>query len=644
MTGILKPEDFLKNRVPVNLKVDEEEMTGLFFEVVSRPDSNDYEKRVCLFNLKDKKIRRIVLPFKPEDFLFFKGQILFKSFKDDKTVFHSYNRETDTSRELAKLPFRAGNFTFTDTNIYFTAEVQRPDPSSPVLSGNRSPFFQEGQGPIGDSLNCLFRANVDGLDISVISPLDLSVGFVDFDLEHKQIVYTASPLGALLPVASQIYLYNLELDDTSLFVKRNFRISYLKSIDSERIVFFGADLDEQSRNDNHRLLVVDTPGGAPQLLCDPVNLSNEHPSIVTDSFYSSSVPLQIFGGKIYFKLVERTGDKIYRVPIDGGEIESIETSTDDIGAFHVTESGIFLLAMKNMRPGELYFYSEDKCNRLSNLNGWSDQAVLAVPELFHFNYDNTEIDGYVYAPTGSKSEKATYPAILFIHGGPKMLYAPVYSHDIQLLCASGYYVFCANPSGSDGRGDEFSRIGGRFADLPFRQLMTFTDEVLKKFGQIDPGRLGVTGGSYGGYMTNYIITYTHRFGAAVSERGISDLTTSFNSSDIGSSYVYEYMGNNSTPWTDPETYRDASPISKVSDVKTPTLFIHGQKDYRCLYSESLNMFNALNYFGVETRLVLFPEESHSLAVRGRPQSKKERYREMVAWFDKFLKEKGDINE
>jgi dipeptidyl aminopeptidase/acylaminoacyl peptidase len=227
--------------------------------------------------------------------------------------------------------------------------------------------------------------------------------------------------------------------------------------------------------------------------------------------------------------------------------------------------------------------------------------------------------------------------VLMIHGGPKMLYSDVYSHDIQLLCASGCYVLCTNPMGSDGRGDAFADIRGSFAELPFAQLMKSVDTLLQQNPEIDPARLGVTGGSYGGYMTNYIITRTGRFAAAVCERGISSLMSSFTTSDIGYQFVSEYLDTGSPgAWASPATVMENSPLCRADTVTTPTLFIHGENDYRCCSCESLAMFNALNYHGVDTRFCLFSGEGHGLTVRGKPAAKQRRYQEMTGWFTRYL--------
>jgi dipeptidyl aminopeptidase/acylaminoacyl peptidase len=217
-----------------------------------------------------------------------------------------------------------------------------------------------------------------------------------------------------------------------------------------------------------------------------------------------------------------------------------------------------------------------------------------------------------------------------------MVYSDVFAFDIQLLCAKGHYVLCANPMGSDGRGDAFADIRGQFCEVPYEQLMAFVDEVLDTFTEIDENALGVTGGSYGGYMTNHIITRTDRFRAAVSERGISNMLSALTASDIGFAYVAEYAGQTDL-WSRPQVLLDMSPVLSAGAVKTPTLFNHGKEDFRCHYTESLNMYSALVQQGVPARLCLYEGENHSLVTRGRPKAKLTRYQELTRWFDRYLK-------
>jgi len=341
--------------------------------------------------------------------------------------------------------------------------------------------------------------------------------------------------------------------------------------------------------------------------------------------------MQKYNNKIYMKLIKRNNEMLYEIDLDQS-IKEIPLNTMMINEYIISDEGVYYIGVKNQELQELYLNNK----KLTNHNRWLEDFKTVKSEKINFKINDLDYDGWVIPPVNLKPEEK-YPGILFIHGGPKMMYTSVFSFDMHLLSSEGYYVFYMNPRGSDGRGDCFSNIRGNFASTPYEELIKFTDYVLELYPSIDCNKLGITGGSYGGYMTNYIITHTSKFKAAVSERGISNLMTAFTSSDIGHEYIFEYMGNKDTPWNNKKEYIENSPIYQVDQVKTPTLFIHGEKDYRCNYTESLNMFNALNYHGIPTKLCLFTDESHSLAVKGKPRNKHKRYEELLDWFNLHLK-------
>ena len=203
-------------------------------------------------------------------------------------------------------------------------------------------------------------------------------------------------------------------------------------------------------------------------------------------------------------------------------------------------------------------------------------------------------------------------------------------------CANvGYFVFVRNPRGGDGRGNEFADIRGRYGKEDYSDLMKFTDVVLKKYPQIDVNKVGVTGGSYGGFMTNWIIGHTDRFAAAASQRSISNWISMAYISDIGYYFAEDQVA--STPWTDMDLMWEQSPLKYADKVKTPTLFIHSDEDYRCPIAEGWQMFSALKYHGVEARLCMFKGENHELSRGGKPLHRQRRLDEITDWFEKYLK-------
>ena len=632
MKNIIKLKDFLKNNILTNLKINESQTKALYFVNTLNIEKNNYEKEVIVLEFKTLKSNKMELPFIPDDFYFKGDMIIFKVIKKDNTLFYSYNEDIE---EIINIPFVVNDIAFSDEEFYFISEIQKFDSKTIIKCSKTGPFYENGKGIVGNSIVSLFKSSMDVKDISLITSLDMDIDQIDFDLKNNRIMFTAFDVKKLKAIKSNVYSYNILSQEIKLHTENNYRISYIKSMDKNKMIFTGVNLNERSRNDNQQLYLVDEAKGNVKRLGDYVDLSNENPSIVTDSVFSTSKPIKKYKDDFYYLRVNRDREMLYRINLNG-EITEIDTGLKVINSYEVVDNGILLIGLNDLKLHELYFYSNGNLKQISNYNKWLEEYKLSKPEKLNFDYEDIEFDGYVFKPI-SFDENKNYPAVLIIHGGPKMIYSDVYSHDVQLLCSKGYFVFYFNPMGSDGRGDEFANIRGSFGKKPFKQFMKFTDEVLKKYKSIDEKRLGVTGGSYGGYMTNYIIGHTKRFSAAVSERGISSMMTAFTSSDIGYKFIYEYMGNNDTPWSNMDAYIEESPITYADNVETPTLFIHGKDDYRCHYTESLNMYSALNYLGVDSKICLFDGEHHGLVVSGKPQSKERRYSEMIDWFDKYLK-------
>ena len=229
----------------------------------------------------------------------------------------------------------------------------------------------------------------------------------------------------------------------------------------------------------------------------------------------------------------------------------------------------------------------------------------------------------------------TYPGLLTIHGGPRVIFGSVYFHEMQFFANEGYFVFYTNPLGSDGRGNAFADLSGRHGSVDFDHVMALTDEVLKMYPQIDEKRLGVMGGSYGGYMTNWIIGNTTRFAAAASQRSISNWVSKCMTTDIG--YYFNMDQIKADPWNSPDKMWTHSPLKYANMAKTPTLFIQSDEDYRCWMGDAIQMFSALKFFGVETRMCLFHGENHELSRSGKPTHRLRRLKEMYDWFEKYLK-------
>ncbi len=267
--------------------------------------------------------------------------------------------------------------------------------------------------------------------------------------------------------------------------------------------------------------------------------------------------------------------------------------------------------------------------QLTHLNDeWFREVRVSPLQRFGLrSRDGTEVEGFVVKPLDYQAGRR-YPTVLAIHGGPQWYYSMSYSTFFQLLAARGYLVVYTNPRGSTSYGQAFSSIvRGRYGQEDYADLMAGVDAAVAR-GWADPNNLFVTGYSYGGVMTNLIITRTTRFAAAASGGGVADFAAAFGVDDEHHDWMVQWGG---PPWRVPRKYHSMSPINHVARVQTPTLFFHGGRDQRCPVGESERMYLALRLEGVESKLAIFPEESHEFDTAA--SAYPERLRLIMDWFD-----------
>jgi len=258
--------------------------------------------------------------------------------------------------------------------------------------------------------------------------------------------------------------------------------------------------------------------------------------------------------------------------------------------------------------------------------------TLVEPEEIRFrSFDGTNVQGWLMKPLGFR-ENERYPLILSIHGGPHGMYGYNFNPAFQVYAARGYAVLFINPRGSSGYGQKFSDgTLGEWGGGDYKDLMAGVDEALRKHTWIDRNRMGVTGGSYGGFMTNWIITQTTRFRAAVASASVSNLV-SFYSTSLYQDLIHAEFGG--FPWDDYDLLWRWSPLRYVRAVETPTLFIHGELDNDVHITQAEEMYMALRRRGVETVLARYPREGHGFR---EPRHREDALARTLAWFDKYLK-------
>jgi len=273
--------------------------------------------------------------------------------------------------------------------------------------------------------------------------------------------------------------------------------------------------------------------------------------------------------------------------------------------------------------------------QLTNVNEelFSKLNLTEPEEIWYDSFDGKRIQAWVQKPPGFDAHKK-YPLILNIHGGPHVAYGHIFVHEFQWMAAKGYVVLYPNPRGSTSYGQEFGNvIQYRYPGDDYKDLMAGVDEVIKR-GYIDDKKLGVTGGSGGGLLTNWVVGQTGRFAAAVSQRDIASWENWWYTGDFT---LFQPNWFRAPPFEDPDEYRARSPISYVSNVKTPMMFILGETDYRTPPGAGgEQMFRALKFRKIPTVMVRFPNESHELSRSGQPWHRVERLQHIVGWFDHWL--------
>ena len=230
----------------------------------------------------------------------------------------------------------------------------------------------------------------------------------------------------------------------------------------------------------------------------------------------------------------------------------------------------------------------------------------------------------------------TYPSILEIHGGPWTQYGKFFMHEFNYFASNGYVIFFTNPRGGRGYGEAHSKaIWGDWGTPAFDDLMAFANYMARK-PYIDSKRMGVTGGSYGGYMTLWVVGHTNRFKSAVAQRSVSNMISMWGSSDFN--WTFQFPANSGSPQEDMQKLWDMSPIKYLGDCKTPTLIVHSEHDHRCPIEQGEQAFVALKRAGADTEFVRFPEEPHGLSRVGRTDRRIVRLNHILHWMDKYLKQ------
>jgi len=524
--------------------------------------------------------------------------------------------------------------------ILFLSRISQGEPHpSDVLVIRRLPYKYDGVGFLRDSWRHLFVLDVETGGTEQVTEGEYDVSAASWSPDGRRVAYLAN-----------------KSEDAPFTLKNDVWIIDLKGGGDERLTDGSRSFRSLSFSPDGRWLAAigntRRYGLATKNDVYAFNLESGEELNLTAGF-NSKVGDRVNGGTgvavdpspvwtrdstaVYFLTAMRGNGNLYRVSLES-EVERVSDGLRTIQSYSFSKDQrvMAFLATDMVSPSEIWVTEGGRTRRLTGFNdGLLARVRLSRGEKFTFEAsDGVPVDGWIYRPVGSAGEKS--PMVLVVKGGPHMgCYGNAFSFQAQVLAANGFTVLYTNERGSGGYGEEFARTararfyGGR----EFEDLMEAVDHVLCHY-PVDGGGLGIWGYSRGGFLTNWVITHTDRFKAAVSAGGFCDNYSFFSTGD----YMHVWCEKNfeGTPWDDEELYLSKSPLRYVKNVKTPTMIIHALRDFRSSVTQAEQLYVSLRRLGKETELIIFPGESHSLPRSSSPKHMMEYHRHALRWFKRFM--------
>lgn len=631
-------------------------------------EENKYLSNLWVYNVENDKYFKLTGFNKESSFIWQNDSqsILFSGMRNDKdkekkeageefTQYYRININGGEAQEAFKIGINVSSMKEIDKDIYLIMATYNPTKRDLNLLDEKEraeelkkrkedrdyevmdeiPFWSNGQGFINKDRSRLYIYNLKTNSLEAITEEYMDVSCYNLSRDKRSIAFIGQTYKNKASLKNAVYLYEIESKKIEQLTQgEKLSYDYVDFINTENIICTASLGDRYGLNENERFYLIDIESKV-QTLLTPEYETSLWNSVGSDCRYGSSRTKMVDGDYLYFITTEKDSSYINRIDING-KIERVTFKDGSVDGYTIKKGRIVFVGLRDMKLQELYSLDGSKEIQITDFNEWvmKDKNVVKPEKISVETDPGVIIDGWVLKPVDYKEDKK-YPAILDIHGGPKTVYGEVFFHEMQYWANEGYFVFFCNPRGSDGGGNSFADIRGKYGTIDYEDIMKFTDAVLEKYKNIDEKRVGVTGGSYGGFMTNWIIGHTDRFKAAASQRSISNWISMFGTSDIG--FYFAEDQNGATPWSNQEKLWEHSPLKYADRVKTPTLFLHSEEDYRCWLVEGIQMFTALKYNGVEARMCMFRGENHELSRSGKPKHRIRRLTEITEWFNKYLK-------
>ncbi len=657
----LQLKDFLGYKFLSNLEMSSDSQSAAF--VVSVPDlaNNKYNSNIWILNKEAKRYSKLTSLNNEKNFTWLDSEtILFSSMRntalknriyegEEWTLYYYININGGEAEEFMKIPLNVNQIQSIDGDNFVV--LANYDKNKVVLNGLKGkkrckakakladsksyvivdeiPFWSNGAGYTNKKRNRLYLFNNSNNELTPLT--DEYTDVESFNVKDGKVLYVANRYKEKYELYDSLNLYDIETRTNKVLIPQSkYSIGYTNFI-QDKIIVMLSDMKDLGMNENKNFYVYDDDKLEFLAKFD----TGFGSSVSSDCRYGGGRTTRVIDDTLFFVSTIGKSSFLSKLTLDG-KISLLSEDLGSVDSFDTDGKDLLFIGLRGMKLNEIYSIRNNVEVQLTAFNeNIPHTKVLSEPIYIPFtNSDGVEIDGFVIKPV-DYDETKSYPAILDIHGGPKTVFGKVFFHEMQVWANMGYFVFFCNPRGSDGKGDKFSDIRGKYGTIDYNDIMEFTDHILENYEQIDAKRVGVTGGSYGGFMTNWIIGHTDKFRCAVSQRSISNWISKFGTTDIG--YFFNEDQINATPWIDQEKLWWHSPLKYADKVSTPTLFIHSEEDYRCWTPESIQMFTALKYHKIEARLCIFKGDNHELSRSGSPKNRVKRLEEITNWFEKHLK-------
>lgn len=525
------------------------------------------------------------------------------------------------------------------TPVHAESESRAPGIPAPTIKVvRRLRYKQDGAGWVHDRYRHLHTLNLDTGDIAQITDGECDYGQARWSWGGDRIACVALPREQNIPLGhGQIMLLDVATGDMQPLIPdwQGAAVSPQWRADDKAIAFAGHNFPAPvNRRHLYHVWLADVETGQTSELSGEIDqtvgnyaVSDQRPGLT-----NITVKWPEGSGHIHFLLTVQGASHLYRVvegespqEVIGGNSITFEYSPDTQGnvAFGLAHPG---------SVGELFLLRDGQRKQITELNPWLHGHQLATPEEYWYaGLDGARVHAWEMKPVDFDPDKR-YPVVVYVHCS---MFSWDFNHEFQCLANAGYIVVYFNARGTTAGYGQECALGNYYGkhEAEYAEIMLGVDDLITR-PYVDASRMGVTGGSCGGFMTNWIIGHTDRFAAAVTQRSITDLVSKFGTSDNGPEQA-EGDGAG-RPWDNIELIWRSSPIAYAPEMKTPTLIIHSTEDHRCTLSQAEELFAALRWYGCEVEMVIFEGESHGLSRGGRPGNRIERLHRISGWFNKYL--------